>query len=74
MLHNFGPKSHTDFPLEELTISLALFFEGLLGDTYMPFPFKDLVLKLRVANQPLYNTIAVGSIRSSGGKDVQHVG
>jgi hypothetical protein len=35
--------------------------EGLLGDSYMPTPFEDLVSKLRVANQSLYDTIAVAS-------------
>jgi hypothetical protein len=59
MLHNLGPRSHVDFPFERWTICLALFFDGLLGNTYMPFPFKDLVPKLRVANQSLYDTIAV---------------
>jgi hypothetical protein len=57
MLHNLGPRSHIDFPFEGWTISLALFFEGLLGNTYMPFPFKDLVDRLRVVNQRLYDTV-----------------
>jgi hypothetical protein len=56
-LNNLGPRSHIDFPLERWTISLALFFEGLLGDTYMPFPFEDLVNQLREANQSLYDTV-----------------
>jgi hypothetical protein len=59
MLYNCGPRSKIDFPLETLTISLSLFFEGLLGDTYMPFPFENMVSKLRSANQPLYDSIAV---------------
>ena len=58
MLHNLGPRSHIDFPFEGWTISLALFFEGLLGDTYMPFPFKDLVDRLRAVNRRLYDTIS----------------
>jgi hypothetical protein len=29
-----------DFPLENWTISLALFFEFLLGETYMPLLFE----------------------------------
>jgi hypothetical protein len=57
MLHNLGPRSHIDFPFKAWTISLALFFEGLLGDTYMPFPFKDLVDRLRAINRPLYDTV-----------------
>jgi hypothetical protein len=56
MLHDLGPRSHIDFPFEGWTISLALFFEGLLGDTYMPFPFEDLVDRLRAVNRPLYDT------------------
>jgi hypothetical protein len=56
-LNTLGPRSHIDFPLERWSISLALFFEGLLGDTYMPLPFEDLVKRLRDANQSLYNTI-----------------
>jgi hypothetical protein len=56
-LNNLGPRSHIDFPLERWTISLALFFEGLLGDTYMPFLFEDLVNRLRDANQSLYDTV-----------------
>jgi hypothetical protein len=59
MLYNCGPRSKIDFPLETLTVSLSLFFEGLLGDTYMPFPFENMVSKLRSANQPLYDSIAV---------------
>jgi hypothetical protein len=59
MLHNCGPRSQIDFPFERWTISLALFFEGLLGDTYMPFPFKDMVTRLRATNQPLYDSVAV---------------
>jgi hypothetical protein len=43
MLRHLGPRSHVDFPFESWTISLALFFEGLLGKTYMPVPFEDLV-------------------------------
>ena len=57
MLHNLGPRSHIDFPFKAWTISLALFFEGLLGDTYMPFRFKDLVDRLRAINRPLYDTV-----------------
>jgi hypothetical protein len=60
-LRNLGPRSHVDFPFESWTVFLALFFEGLLGDSYMPTPFEDLVSKLRVANQSLYDTIAVAS-------------
>ncbi|KAF1828136.1 hypothetical protein BDW02DRAFT_652237 [Decorospora gaudefroyi] len=56
-LNNLGPRSHIDFPLERWTISLALFFEGLLGDTYIPLPFEDLVNRLRDANQSLYDTV-----------------
>ncbi|KAL5399460.1 hypothetical protein PMIN03_012676 [Paraphaeosphaeria minitans] len=59
MLHNCGPRSQIDFPLERLTIFLALFFEGLLGDTYMPLPFDELVVRLRAANQSLYDAVAV---------------
>jgi hypothetical protein len=59
MLYNCGPRSKIDFPLKTLTISLSLFFKGLLGDTYIPFPFKNIVSKLRSANQPLYNSIAM---------------
>ncbi|KAL5371290.1 hypothetical protein DPSP01_014372 [Paraphaeosphaeria sporulosa] len=59
MLHNCGPISQIDFPLERWTIFLALFFEGLLGDTYMPLPFDELVVRLRAANQPLYDAVAV---------------
>ncbi|KAF2022575.1 hypothetical protein EK21DRAFT_95599 [Setomelanomma holmii] len=59
MHRNLGPRSHTDFPLEELIVSLALFFDGLLGDRFMPVPFEDLVYRLRAANQSLYETIAV---------------
>jgi hypothetical protein len=61
MLRGLGPRSHVDFPFESWTVSLALFFEGLLGDTYMPVPFEDLVSQLRVANQSLYDTIVVRS-------------
>jgi hypothetical protein len=61
MLRGLGPRSHVDFPFESRTVSLALFFEGLLGDTYMPVPFEDLVSQLRVANQSLYDTIVVRS-------------
>jgi hypothetical protein len=50
MLYNCGPRSKIDFLLETLTISLSLFFEGLLGDTYMPFLFENMVSKLRSAN------------------------
>jgi hypothetical protein len=50
MLYNYGPRSKIDFPLETLTILLSLFFEGLLGDTYMLFLFKDMVDRLRAAN------------------------
>jgi hypothetical protein len=57
MFHNLGPRSHVEFPLESWTISLALFFEGLLGDAYMPFPFEVLVNNLRAVNQSLYDTI-----------------
>lgn len=57
VLHSLGPRSRIDFPFEGWTISLALFFEGLLGDTYMPFPFKDLVDRLRAVNWPLYDII-----------------
>lgn len=39
-----------------LPLCLALFFEGLLGDAYMPFPFKDLMVKLSAFNRSLYNT------------------
>ena len=41
LLRNCGPRSQIDFPLERWTISLALCFEGLLGDTYMPFPLRS---------------------------------
>jgi hypothetical protein len=57
VLRNLGPRSHIDFPLERLTIFLAMCFEGLLGNTYMPFPFGDLVIQLRAVNQSLYDTI-----------------
>jgi hypothetical protein len=50
MLYNYSPRLKIDFPLETLTVSLSLFFKGLLGDTYMPFPFKNIVSKLRSAN------------------------
>ncbi|KAF2023779.1 hypothetical protein EK21DRAFT_94639 [Setomelanomma holmii] len=68
--HSFGPRSHTDFPLEGLTISLALFFEGLLDANFMPVAFVDLVHRLRAASQPLYETIAVASGRTSREEDV----
>lgn len=61
MFHNLGPRSHVEFPLESWTISLALFFEGLLGDAYMPFPFEVLVNNLRTVNQSLYDTIHCSS-------------
>lgn len=57
MLRKLGPGSHIDFPFETWTISLALFFEGLLGSTYMPLPFKDLVDRLRAINRPLYDAV-----------------
>ncbi|OWY49424.1 hypothetical protein AALT_g11092 [Alternaria alternata] len=57
MLQKLGPRSHIDFPFETWTISLALFFEGLLGSTYMPLPFKDLVDRLRAINRPLYDAV-----------------
>lgn len=57
LFHDSGPRSHVEFPLERWTISLALFFEGLLGDAYMPFPFEVLVNKLRTVNQTLYDTV-----------------
>nr|BAI44796.1 hypothetical protein [Alternaria alternata] len=57
MLQKLGPRSHVDFPFERWTISLALFFEGLLGSTYMPLPFKDLVDRLRAINRPLYDAV-----------------
>jgi hypothetical protein len=31
--------------------------QGLLGNTYMPVPFGDLVIQLRAVNQSLYDTI-----------------
>jgi hypothetical protein len=70
MLHTCGPRSQIHFPLERWSISLALFFEGLLGDTYMPFPFKDLVIRLRAANQSLYDSVAAVSDCISGERDV----
>ncbi|KAI5368421.1 hypothetical protein J4E82_010785 [Alternaria postmessia] len=60
MLHKLGPRSHIDFPFKQWTISLALFFEGLLGDTYMPLPFRDLVDRLRTVNRPLYGAVRYG--------------
>jgi len=57
MLQKLGPRSHIDFPFETWTISLALFFEGLLGSTYMPLPFRDLVDRLRAINRPLYDAV-----------------
>jgi hypothetical protein len=57
VLRNFGPRSHIDFPLERLTIFLAMCFEGLLGNAYMPVLFEDLVNRLRDANQSLYDPI-----------------
>ncbi|KAB2100097.1 hypothetical protein AG0111_0g11709 [Alternaria gaisen] len=57
MLQKLGPRSHVDFPFERWTISLALFFEGLLGSTYMPLPFRDLVDRLRAINRPLYDAV-----------------
>ncbi|KAJ6284343.1 hypothetical protein J3E71DRAFT_377966 [Bipolaris maydis] len=57
LFHHSGSRSHVEFPPQILTISLALFFEGLLGDAYMPFSFKVLVNKLRTVNQTLYDTI-----------------
>jgi hypothetical protein len=56
-LRNLGPRSHVDFPLERLTVFLAMCFEGLLGNTYMPVSFGDLVIQLRAVNQSLYDTI-----------------
>jgi hypothetical protein len=50
MLYNCSSRLKIDFPLKTLTISLLLFFEGLLGETYMPFLFKNIVSKLRSAN------------------------
>lgn len=55
-LYHTGPSMHINFPIERLTIFLALFFEGLLGNSYMPFSFKDLVNRLRTVNSLLYNT------------------
>lgn len=60
-LYNSGPRSQVDFPLETWIVLLALFFEGLLGDTCMPCSFGDLVIQLRAANESLYNPIAVVS-------------
>jgi hypothetical protein len=70
MLHTCGPRSQIHFPLERWTIYLALFFEGLLGVTYMPFPFEDLVIRLRTANQSLYDSVAAVSDCISGERDV----
>jgi hypothetical protein len=61
MLHNSGPRSQLDFPFKRWTVFLAMFFEGLLGETYMPLPFSELVDKLRAANQSLYDSVAVVS-------------
>jgi hypothetical protein len=59
MLHNCGPRSQIEFPLKRWTVLLALFFEGLLGEAHMPFPFNELVIRLRSANQPLYDFVTV---------------
>ena len=56
MFHDSRPRSRMDFPLQDLAISLALFFEGLLGNAYMPFTFKVLANKLRAVNQSVYDT------------------
>jgi hypothetical protein len=56
-LRNLGPRSHIDFPLERLTVFLAMCFEGLLGNTYIPVPSGDLVIQLRAVNRSLYDTI-----------------
>ncbi|PVH92675.1 hypothetical protein DM02DRAFT_604984 [Periconia macrospinosa] len=61
-----GLKSQTRIPFEEWTMSLALLFEGLLGHQYMPFPFEDLVIRLRAANQSLYDSVAVSSDQHRG--------
>jgi hypothetical protein len=58
--NDLGPTWHIDFPLERWTISLALFFEFLLGEAYMPLSFESLVNQLRTANQSLYETIRCG--------------
>jgi hypothetical protein len=50
MLYNYSPILKIDFPLRILTILLSLFFKGLLGNTYIPFLFKNIVSKLRSTN------------------------
>jgi hypothetical protein len=54
-------KAQSYLGLDRWTNALALFFEGLLGDDYMPFPFEHLVARLRAANQPLCDSFAVTS-------------
>jgi hypothetical protein len=61
MLHGSGPRSQLDFPLNRWSIILAMFFEDLLGCTYMPLPWMALVEELRTANQSLYDSVAVDS-------------
>jgi hypothetical protein len=66
MLRNCDPTSQTDFTLETWTISLALLFEGLLGDSYMPCSFADMVAGFRVSYQSLYEPLAQVSDSSCG--------
>jgi hypothetical protein len=70
-LYDSGPRSQVDFPLETWTVLLALFFEGLLGDTYMPCSFENLVIRLRDANEALYDPIAVVAEQSSVERGVE---
>jgi hypothetical protein len=67
MLYNCGPRLKIDFPLKTLTISLLLFFKGLLGDNYMPFLFKNIVRKLRSANN-YYMILSLWRVNYVGGE------
>jgi hypothetical protein len=47
------------FTYDTWTIILAVFFEGLLAEVGMPFPFKDMVVRLRAINEPLSGFFSV---------------
>jgi hypothetical protein len=57
---SLGLVSQPHFTFDRWTIFLAMFFEGLLGDTYMPFSFGGMVDGLRAANEARFQPHVAG--------------
>jgi hypothetical protein len=70
MFYNRGSKSQIDIPFDTWNHLLTLLFDGLLGDTYMPSSFRDMLIRLRATNQPLYDFAAVADDEIGGERDV----